>query len=102
MKKATIITAIAALGFASAAVAQDIVDTPNVMTRNVPAESVLGANDSGAYLFDFATVSFGEQIVTEIDVTLSPREAATSLTGLQTSYVFDGAADTGNNDFSPR
>ncbi|WP_319824984.1 hypothetical protein [Thalassovita sp.] len=102
MNKAALLTAIAALGFASAAVAQDIADTPNVMTRNVPAESVQGPNDSGTYLFDFATVSFGEQTVAEIDGTQFPRAAAASATGLMTSYAFDSAGDTGNNDFSPR
>ncbi|WP_319824985.1 hypothetical protein [Thalassovita sp.] len=100
--KYAVVTAIAALGFASAAVAQDIADTPNVMTRNVPAETVLGPRDSGALAYDFATVSFGEQVVAKIDSNLSPREAATSNSGVQTAYVFDGAADTGNNDFSAR
>ncbi len=100
--KYAVVTAIAALGFASAAVAQDIVDTPNVMTRNVPAESVLGPNDSGVTNYGFATVSFGEQVSIKIDANQFPRAAAASKTGLMTAYVFDGAADTGNNDFSAR
>jgi hypothetical protein len=92
--KYAIITAVAALGFAAPAIAQEVDGTATVMTRNAPAETVFGPSDSGRAL-DTVSVTFGEQIVQDLGITDAP-----SVSGLTTAYVFDGAADTGNNDFS--
>ncbi|WP_420568650.1 hypothetical protein [Thalassovita sp.] len=91
--KIAIITAIAALGFAAPAVAQNVDGDAIVMTRNAPAEAVFGPADSGLNL-NSVSVTFGEQIVTDLGVSDTP-----SVNGVTTAYVFDGAGDTGNNDF---
>lgn len=92
--KFALITVIAAAGFAAPALAQDIDGTATVMTRDVPAESVFASADSVLRLND-VTITYGEQIVTDLGITDTP-----AVSGLTTAYVFDGAVDTGNNDFS--
>lgn len=91
--KTAIITAVAALGFAAPAFAENVDGDAIVMTRNAPAEAVFGPADSGLKLSS-VSVTFGEQIVQELNVSDSP-----AVNGSVTAYVFDGAAGTGNNDF---
>lgn len=97
--KHLIITAIAALGFAAPAVAQSVDGAAQVMTRNVPAETVFGPADDGRHFDNAAVVSFGERIVVELDQYANDTPARGDLV---TAYVFEGVGDQGFNDFNLR
>lgn len=97
--KYALVTAIAAFGFAAPAVAQTVDGNPQVMTRNVPAETVFGPADSGRHFNDTVAVSFGEKFVVEMRQFGNDTPARSEFIS---AYVFDGAGDTGNNDFVGR
>lgn len=100
--KYALIPAIAALGFASAAVAQNTYDTATVMARNVPAEQVVGPQEVPAFQGKVATETFGNEVELKLDSVLFPREAAQNPSGVITGYAFDGATGNSAYDLSAR
>lgn len=101
--KYALITAIATLGFASGAVAQDTFVNDTVMTRNVSATSILSPRDAAQSKGGYVRVTIGEHLVENAGDLLNPREAAIAEDGTANSYVFSGSfADTVKGGYSYR
>lgn len=96
--KYALIASIAALGFASAAVAEDSYAKGTLMTRNVPAESILAPRDAAIARFGALSVTVGDQLSLEAADLLNPSEAAIAENGAVVAYNFGGsdvAVETG-------
>lgn len=101
--KYALVTAVAALSFASAAVAEQGYAKETIMTRNAPAESILHPRDEAIANSGFVSVTFGQKLMAEAGDVLNPREAAIAENGAVNSYVFGGSfADTVEGSFSYR
>ncbi|MBA84480.1 hypothetical protein ACSSNL_10080 [Thalassobius sp. S69A] len=101
--KFALISAVAALGFASAAVAEQGYANDTIMTRSIPAESILHPRDEAIAKSGYVSVTYGQKLMAEAGDVLNPREGAIAENGAVNSYVFGGSfADTVEGNFSYR
>lgn len=100
--KFALITTLAALGFASTAIAQDSYDTPTVMTRNVPVETVFGPQDSGAVLSEYATVTFGQTVELELSDAFNPNIDTGTHSDTIVAYAFGSSGNASAYDLLAR
>lgn len=100
--KYVLISAVAALGFASVATAESSYAPDTLMTRNVPAASVLAPRDYGMAKDGFVRVTVGQKLVEEADVALHPNELGQASDGTVNSYVFVGDVNANEGSYSYR
>ena len=100
--KYVLISAVAALGFASVATAESSFAPDMLMTRNVPAASVLLPRDYGIAKDGYVRVTVGQKMVEEADIALHPNELGQAPDGTVNSYVFAGDKDMNEGGYSYR
>lgn len=101
--KYALITTIAALSFATAAAAEGDYAKDTIMTRNVPATSVLAPRDAALAKDGYVRVTVGDKLAEDASTLLDPSEAAIAQNGVVNSYTFAGSfLDTVKGSYSYR
>ena len=100
--KYVLISTVAALGFASAATADSTFANDTLMTRNVPAASVLGPRNAGLLQDGYLRVTVGQKVVQEADDQLHPSELGQAQDGTVVSYDLGGAVSSASGGYTYR